>query len=463
VDARSRRFRRDIRILYVYHQYMRCAIDEASEAPSWLSPDHSVEALSWLSSQSGNAPTTSNQEFNDIPFQRWYRFKEAFSPAFVANVLRSLDFRPKTCLDPFGGSGTTALTCQFLGVRPTTIEVNPFLADLIRAKLCRYNPDRLIKHRRAIAEAVKSCKPNGWRVMIQGAPATMVEPGHSDRWIFDAAVAARILSYRCAIEACDDRDSRRLFRVLLGSVLIPLSNVVISGKGRRYRRESRRSTSRPIDVDFLFDSAFQRALFDICRYSGRSCSDYTVFQGDARETVGRASGCDVVLFSPPYPNSFDYTDIYNVELWMLGYLKKAYDNRRLREATLRSHVQIKRDFSASGLESMTLTRTVKRLESKRSELWDPNIPSMVGAYFADLLTVLRACNGALSDQGRLLIVVGDSQYAGISIDVRRIVRELAPSVGLRCIGTRAVRSMRSSAQQGGRLNLRESLLTFCRV
>jgi hypothetical protein len=30
--------------------------------------------------------------------------------------------------NPFGGSGTTALSCQFLVIRPSAIEVNPTLA-----------------------------------------------------------------------------------------------------------------------------------------------------------------------------------------------------------------------------------------------------------------------------------------------------------------------------------------------
>src|SRR5215208_1796907 len=96
----------------------------------------------WLDSQPGAAPLTSNQEWGDLAFQRWYRFKEAFSPRFVADALTHaadlLGRRVETCCDPFGGSGTTALTCQFLNVLPTTIEVNPFLADLIEAKLAPY-------------------------------------------------------------------------------------------------------------------------------------------------------------------------------------------------------------------------------------------------------------------------------------------------------------------------------------
>jgi hypothetical protein len=41
-------------------------------------------------------------------------------------------------IDPTGGSGTTALTCSFLGIDCDTVEVNPFLADVIEAKTRSY-------------------------------------------------------------------------------------------------------------------------------------------------------------------------------------------------------------------------------------------------------------------------------------------------------------------------------------
>ena len=90
-----------------------------------------MTASAWFGRIETAAVASSNVEAQDLPFQRWYRFKEAFSPRFVSAAVSSLDRRPTVCLDPFGGSGTTALTCQFLGVRPATVEVNPFLADLI--------------------------------------------------------------------------------------------------------------------------------------------------------------------------------------------------------------------------------------------------------------------------------------------------------------------------------------------
>src|SRR2546423_781912 len=93
-----------------------------------LEPVHAGDRLTaekWFGKIARTASaSSSNVEAQDLPFQRWYRFKEAFSPRFVSTAIGSLDRRPQACIDPFGGSGTTALACQFLGVQPSTIEVN---------------------------------------------------------------------------------------------------------------------------------------------------------------------------------------------------------------------------------------------------------------------------------------------------------------------------------------------------
>jgi hypothetical protein len=409
---------------------------------------------------SGVAPGSSNREAGEMPFQRWYNFKEAFAPEFVAEIIGSMPGKPARCLDPFGGSGTTALTCQFLGMHASTIEVNPFLADLTEAKLSAYDVDSLVTDRCVLADrcAVAELVLDSRQPAFPGAPATFVEPGLDERWIFDRDVAARIVAYRHAIEDVESETNRRLFRVLLGSVLIPVSNVTISGKGRRYRSNWQARRRCANDVDRLFEEAFQRALYDICRYGDRRTGTYTLLRGDCRSRLADAGETDLVLFSPPYPNSFDYTDIYNVELWALGYLETTAANRSLREATLRSHVQIKRDFGGAGLQSPTLARTLDQLNARTDELWNANIPAMVAAYFRDLQTVMERSRRLMNEAGRLVMVVGDSRYAEILIDVPAVVAELAPSAGFRCEESIAVRSMRSSPQHGGGFSLGESLV-----
>jgi len=57
-----------------------------------------------------------------------------------------------------------------------------------------------------------------------------------------------------------------------------------------------------------------------------------------------------------------------------------------------------------------------------------------------------------------MMVVGDSRYANVRIEVAAILAELAKSMGFSHVTTREVRQMRASAQQGGSFQLAESIV-----
>ena len=85
---------------------------------------------------------------------------------------------------------------------------------------------------------------------------------------------------------------------------------------------------------------------------------------------------------------------------------------------------------------------------------------MVGGYFADLLRVIGRVQRRLNAGGSTWLVVGDSRYAGIRISTADIVAELAMASGWRLKQIEPFRSMRSSAQQGGRPELSETLIVI---
>jgi hypothetical protein len=413
----------------------------------------------WVADHDPEAPVSSNRPSLRLPFQRWFKFKEAFSPRFILDCVQSMEAPPRTCLDPFGGSGTTALTCQFLGIRPTTIEVNPFLCDLIAAKLATYDLNALQRDYLQVLKDSGNVGTN-FQKMLAGAPETLVEPGGNGRWIFSRDAAERILALRTAIDSLPTDVHRSVLRVALGSVLVGHSNVVVNGKGRKYRLGwmDRQKSGRLIDA--AFRDAFLTIYTDLSRFAERPMQDYSLHRGDSRQCIDETEPVDIMIFSPPYPNSFDYTDIYNLELWMLGYLRSRKDNTALRNQTVRSHVQIKRDFGTADLDSAELRRVYRALWRRRSELWDHDIAHMVCAYFGDMSTILGQLRTKLRRGGRAFLAVGNSKYAGVIVDTPKILAELAPAIGLRCIRSSPIRSMRASAQQGGRAELHESLMLF---
>jgi hypothetical protein len=286
----------------------------------------------------------------------------------------------------------------------------------------------------------------------------------NDRYLFSKDVAARFFAYRVAIESLDDATTRRLLKVLLGATAVPASNALVSGKGRRYRRHWKETPVRPAAIDEMFEQGVLSALFDLRRFEARRCRDYEVLRGDARARLAEIEPADMAIFSPPYPNSFDYTDVYNIELWMMGYLNGAAENRQLREATLRSHVQIKRDLSAPAPPpGSRLEQTLKALGTVQARLWNPDITAMIAAYFDDIGAILTRLSVRLRERGRVYMVVGDSRYAGVDVPVAAVLTEQASSHGFEVVRAEPFRSMRASPQQGGGHELSETLLVLVRA
>jgi hypothetical protein len=85
---------------------------------------------------------------------------------------------------------------------------------------------------------------------------------------------------------------------------------------------------------------------------------------------------------------------------------------------------------------------------------------MISSYFVDLVSILLDVHSKLRKDGRIFMAVGSSKYAGIFIDVPRIIVELATRLALVLVDNSAIRSMRASAQQGGKKELRESLIVL---
>lgn len=418
----------------------------------------SIEFKNWTRERAVVSLGT-NDGSDELPFQNWRPFKEAYTPELVYRAVRESDRKVAVCLDPFGGSGTTALACQFLGVYPETIEVNPYLADLIEAKLHSYDIDSLAKDFGRLLKAARSADIS-FNHLCDELPATFIEPGVEGRYLFSLDLAGAISGLITGIKSVENSANARLFRVLLGRVCVACCNAVISGKGRRYKKNWETRQSSPAELKNKFSDAVVTAIADIRRHARRPELDYKLHRGDSRILAGNGGKIDLAVFSPPYPNSFDYTDVYNIELWMLGYFFRSEQNRSLRQATLSSHVQIKRDFAEPPANSDILSTALSRLDDVRSQLWNRNIPDMVGGYFADMTQILSGVSDRLKKGGKVFAVVGDSRYSGIQIPTAAILDELSNSIGFKTEHCEPFRSMRSSPQQGGTKGLDETLIVL---
>lgn len=400
-----------------------------------------------------------------IPRHRWYEFKEGFSESLVRTAVKDIltsGCKKPRILDPFVGSGTTVVTAGRLGLEATGIEVNPFLAFAARAK----------------------CAPNGWnrktflRQMQQILYAsrhelmcpleglsTFTETARSKKWLFNRSVLRGFTALEQALLQAGRY--RHPLRLVLFASLMKCCNAKRDGKCLRYRKDWRTKGFNSADLREAFESRAEAVFEDISEYPF-DARGLSVIQGDARDCLEilNTESYDLIITSPPYLNSFDYSDVYRPELFAGGFVKTNAELRQIRLRTIRSHVQVAWEPSQT-VSSPLIPPLVSRIAQKR--LWDKRLPDMVQSYFADMADVLRKTARLVRPKGRAWVVVSTSAYGGVEIPVDLILADVATRNGWGLVGVNVLRQLRASGQHwshlktGAKFPLRESLIILERT
>ena len=197
----------------------------------------------------------------------------------------------------------------------------------------------------------------------------------------------------------------------------------------------------------------------------------TVYGGDARKLISTAAMKErfrLCVTSPPYLNSFDYSDIYRPELFLGGFVTSTKELMDVRLRTVRSHVQASWDAPTTSDFGSLYTNCAARVKEQAAELWDHRIPQMIQAYFEDMAGILKGLRARSLDNASAWFVVSTSAYGGVEIPVDLILADIGQRNGwfLREVGV--LRYLRSSGQHMNRVEgadckavlLRESVVIF---
>lgn len=394
-----------------------------------------------------------------LPRHRWYAFKEGFSEILVREAISEMSSskRKPEILDPFAGSGTTMVTAGRLGLKATGIEVNPFLAFASQAKCVADGWQRHAFYRRL--DAVLSKSRNEVQSPLEGRSTFTERPG-AEKWLFNRSVVRGFTALNRALTSAG-RYRKPLLLALIAS-LMDCCNAKRDGKCLRYVKAWRSAGLTSSDLRIAFRERAEIVFQDI----KNDCFDHRgirVVQGDARRVLRsfRANSFDLIVTSPPYLNSFDYSDVYRPELFAGGFVRDNAELRQIRLSTVRSHLQVNWEPSQI-VASPLIPPLVSRMS--RKHLWDSRLPAMVQAYFADMADVLRETARIVRPNGRAWIVVSTSAYGGVHIPVDVILADIALRNGWVISGAYFLRPLRAAGQQwaclkgGSNLPLRESLL-----
>jgi len=283
-----------------------------------------------------------SEHLRERSIHRWFTYKEGFSPSLLGLVIERLGLEgPLRVADPFGGVATTALAglTEPAVIEVRSVEYSPFARFVGETKLlwpC-LDPDHLA----ALLPAALAYDRHR-EVAVPDLAA------FSNREIFSGPRIRTLLAARDHLFELDDVDQpeRDFFLLGLAAVLEDLSGAMKDGralriKGTRSRRASSLASSEPLVeasgvVKRALAGQWSAMIADLrtCEKEDRERAFATPahhLSGDARklDTIKLFEGgkafpagwADLSLFSPPYLNCIDYTELYKLELWFMGHIR----------------------------------------------------------------------------------------------------------------------------------------------
>lgn len=397
------------------------------------------------------------------PIHRWYPFVEGYSKDFIKSIIDEVDKKDLVCLEPFSGSGTTSLELQHNNIPCYSFEINPLMYIIAKVKLeADYDINKVelwhdfIKTNRAVINAD-----------LKTVFSTLYEGDNKEKWNYDKAVGLAVQKLKTSISLVKEEKYKNLFFIVLSSILLDVSNLYRNGKCLSYKKNWKEINLSEADVFKKFDDKIDKEIkIDIqsIKKSKQNNRDI-LFNEDSRvgiETKVPDNSIDLVITSPPYLNSRDYTDTYMLELKTLGLTSTYEEVRNLREKTLRSHVQIKWEDNES-INNKTLESTLKLLKdcSGDKEIWNSSILDMVRLYFVDMKKIFHVLYKKVKLGGRIYFNVSNSAYFNIMINTLEICAEIAESERFKVIEIRKARKLNPSPQQKEQIeNLLEGVIVI---
>lgn len=402
---------------------------------------------------------------------RWYPFVEGYSKEFIEDILNELPYTPICALEPFCGSGTTPVELQNHHIRCYSFEVSPFMHLLAQVKLER-NYDVVILQEYISQVTKMLSRPSSNIRKVERIPFgdTVVKKDGLKKWNFHDTVMDGLLDIRHAIRMeVDDMKYKNLFMIALASIIMQSSNLFRNGKCLSYKKgwENRVFSRKDIHDLFLdrLNSIFAEDIRVMSEQNTVVRNSETCIFGDVRKNIEQVpdNSVDLVITSPPYLNSRDYTDIYMLELKVLQLINSHEELRRLRNNTLRSHVQVKYE-RLTPIENERLKHCLDAMKQKDTASWNSDIINMICGYFEDMKNLFSIFARKIRVGGVIYFNVANSAYFGVEIPVDFIIADIAEEYGFHVNEIRKARDLKTSPQQSDLIGkLRESVIVMNKI
>lgn len=383
------------------------------------------------------------------PIHRWYSLKEGFSSDLPLWIVKHLTDRYQAkitrVIDPFIGGGTTGVSLATSGISVDGIEYNPFIHLIARVK------SNYPYYRRAeVSAAIR-------KIAVERPDSPVDIPTlttfHNPEYFQLDDLQIMLHTIRQIHELNINQTIKHFLLLGVAAAAELVANLRKDGRALRYEIKTDK-----LSAQSAIQNNWTKMLEDLEQhhYSGV----FKVYQGSAVElpiTIENET-YDLALYSPPYLNNFDYSEIYKLELWLLGYVSSTNDWRELRRSTLRSHPSVKFNnqnifgklpYMADLHSHLKYMGDAKSLVGERNE-----VRKILVGYFEDMYLAFKEQWRVLKPGGYLVYIVANSRHRYLPIATDVILGEIARLIGFEPLELRILKQRNGRTRQ--KAYLRES-------
>lgn len=371
----------------------------------------------------GNAPDTRYS---------WLRLTPAYSHELVNQLLAAYASPDDIVLDPFCGTGTTALACAARGLPCVATEINPFLAWLSDVKTRTYHEIDamgLVTYAQDLGRHVPSTPPE----------ACWVPPiAHRDRW-WDPETASLLGALWHHIRSCRTEIPASWFDLLT----IAFCRVMFAHARVHFRHQSL-SVQPPSEcnargswptIQSTWHDTIAHLLYTLNRPSVL-CEPRIVLH-DARHLaeVIPAQSVSFVLTSPPYPNRMSYVREVRPYLYWLEYIRSGREAGELDWQAIGGTWGI----ATSRLQQWTPDAVHWEALTSWHALCDaiarhsPILGRYVAKYLVDMWIHVQQLPQICRRPARVCYIVGNAMFYGVEVPTPSILAEMLARVGFSAI------------------------------
>ncbi|ABU57071.1 DNA methyltransferase [Roseiflexus castenholzii] len=372
----------------------------------------------------------------------WLRLTPAYSVHLVQDVLSQITPHDTVVLDPFCGTGTTALACAERGIPVDTTDINPFLLWLTKTKVGAYDSAHLTAFR-SNAQYVAQLIENSGGNDIWTPPIHQIEKWWSVdvlRILGGMMGFIRRISDFCSEKVVD------LLKVAFCRTMIAHSSASFNHQSMSFKTQNNLPLFHRAADDMLM--TWQAVVEDL--YISAQSKVQTkpgIFLCDARKlsTVLPHDFYTCVITSPPYPNRMSYIRELRPYMYWLGYLCDGREAGELDWQAIGGTWGVA--TSNVGRWSPPETRAIPYPEfsgilakiSVKSDL----LARYVHKYFYDMADHINDLFLVVKSGGSIYYIVGNSKFYDVIVPVEAIFASMFSERGFVDVDVRPIRKRTS--------------------